>query len=127
MSATLERAADLVEEIKGYLVAAAIDNATVTLDLLAVPAALAVGPVLAVQPPKLDFTGTMAGSVTDAEWEVFVIAGPYADRLAAWRVIDPIVYALKDPLDLDGAEPATFAHPSLPEYPAYVLSFTESI
>lgn len=126
MSATLERAADLVEEIKGYLVAAAIDDATVTLDLLAVPAALAAGgPVLAVQPPKLDFTGTMAGSTTDYTWEVFVIAGPYADRLAAWRVIDPIVHALKDPLDLDAAEPATFSHPSLPEYPAYVLSFTE--
>lgn len=125
MSATLERAAELVGEIQAHLTAAAIDNATVTLDLLKVPAALANGPVVAVQPPKLDFTATMAGSATDYTWELFVIAGPHADRLAAWSVIDPIVYALKDPLDLDSAEPATFDHPSMPPYPAYVLSFTE--
>lgn len=125
MSATLERAAELVAEIKAHLVAAAIDNTTVTLDLLKVPAALANGPVVAVQPPKLEFAGTMAGSTTDYTWELFVIAGPHADRLKAWAAIDPIIYALKDPLDLDDAEPATFDHPSMPSYPAYVLSFTE--
>lgn len=125
MSATLERAAELVDEITAHLVAAAVDNVTVTLDLLKVPAALANGPVVVVQPPKLDFTATMAGSATDYTWEAFVIAGPSADRLAAWAAIDPIVYALKDPLDLDSAEPATFDHPSMPSFAAYVLSFTE--
>lgn len=125
MSATLERAAELVDEINAHLLAAAVDNVTVTLDMLKVPAALANGPVVAVQPPKLDFTGTMAGSTADYTWELFVIAGPYADRLAAWALIDPIIYALKDPLDLDDAEPATFDHPSMPSHPAYVLSFTE--
>lgn len=125
MSATLERGAELVAEVQAHLVAAAIDGVTVTLDLLKVPAALANGPVVAVQPPKLDFTATMAGSAADYTWELFVIAGPYADRLAAWAKIDPIIYALKDPMNLDSAEPATFSHPSMPEYPAYVLSFTE--
>jgi hypothetical protein len=127
MSAILERAEDVVAEITGNLIAAAIDNATVTLDLLQVPAALPNGPAVVVQPPRVEYTATMAGSVTDATWEVFVIAGPVADRLAAWRTIDKVMDALKDPMNIDSAEPATFTHPGLADHPAYVLSFTEPI
>ena len=127
MSAAIDRAEDVVAEVLGNLIAAGIDDATVTLDLLQVPAALPNGPAVVVQPPRVEYTATMAGSVTDATWEVFVIAGPVADRLAAWRRIDAIIDALKDPMDVDAAEPATFAHPGMPDHPAYVLSFTETI
>jgi hypothetical protein len=124
---TVERAGDLEAEIIGILVAAGIDDATATSDLLKVPAALANGPVVAVQPPKLKFIATMAGYGIEATWELFIIAGPYADRLAAWTTMDPIIQALATPLSIDDAEPATFSHPGMPEYPAYVLSFTEQL
>lgn len=122
---TIEAAADVVAKTKATLVAEALDDVTVTLDLLEVPAALAAGrPVVAVQPPELTFINYDAA---DAEWELIVIAGPYADRLAAWKVIDPIIQALQVPMNIDTAKPANFAHPSLPDYPAYVLTFSDTI
>lgn len=121
---TVERAEDVAAEVLGNLVAAGIDNATVTADLLKVPAALANGPVVTVQPPKIKF---VTYELAEYTWELFVIAGPYADRLAAWKAIDPIIAALHVPMNVDEAEPATFSHPSMPEYPAYVLTFTETI
>lgn len=121
---TVERAEDIAAEVLGNLVAESIDNATVTADLLKVPAALANGPVVAIQPPKINF---VTYELTEYTWELFVIAGPYADRLAAWKTIDPIIAALRRPMNIDDAEPATFSHPSMPDYPAYVLTFTETI
>lgn len=124
MSRAIDRAEALVAEVLHLLTAEAIE-ATVTTDALAIPAALAVGPVVAIQPPKLKYPAPYPS--IEATWELFVIAGPYADRLAAWRVIDPIIEALQLPLDIDTADPANFQHPSMPEYPAYVLTFTELI
>lgn len=124
MSEALDRAEDLVAEITAHLVAAALDKVTVTLDLLKVPGALAVGPVVAIQPPKIEY---VTHSVSDYTWELFVISGPSADRLEAWGRIAPVIEALRLPLDLDEAEPATFTHPSIKEHPAYVLTFTERI
>ena len=121
---TVERAEDIAAEVMGNLVAAGIDTATVTTDVLKVPAALANGPVVTVQPPKIKF---LTYELAEYEWELYVIAGPYADRLAAWKTIDPIIAALHVPMNIDDAEPAAFSHPSMPEYPAYVLSFTEPI
>ena len=124
----IERAEDIAAEVTAILVAEAIDNATATVDLLAAPAALHNGPVVVVQPPKLSYEASFDGSVmTEATWELFVIAGPPHDRLAAWRAIDRVTQALLAPLNIDDAEPATFDHPGLQPHAAYVLSFTESI
>jgi hypothetical protein len=120
----VDRAEDLTAEIIGVLVAEGIDNATATADLLKVPAALHNGPVVVVQPPKLKFLGYAA---TEATWELFVIAGPPADRLAAWRTIDAVVQALREPMSIDDAEPATFDHPGMQPHAAFVLTFTETI
>lgn len=120
----LERAEDLAAEVTGILVAEAIDNVTATSDLLKVPAALANGPVVVVQPPKIEFTNY---AVREYTWELFVIAGPTRDRLEAWALIDPIITALAVPLSLTDAEPATFSHPGMQDHAAYVLTFTESI
>jgi hypothetical protein len=122
---TITAAADVVDKVKATLVAESIDDAIVTMDLGEVPAALAAGlPVVAVQPPELTFLNYDAA---DAEFELIVIAGPNQDRLAAWRVIDPIIQALRLPLNIDTAKPANFAHPAMPEYPAYVLTFSDTI
>lgn len=119
-----ERAEDLAAEVIGILVAEGIDNATATADLLKVPAALHNGPVVIINPPKLKFLGYAA---TEATWELYVIAGPPADRLAAWATIDAVVAALQHPLSLDDAEPASFDHPGMQPHAAYVLTFTETI
>lgn len=121
---TLERAEDLEAEVTAILVAEAIDNVTATSDLAAVPAALANGPVVVVQPPKIEFINY---SVRQYTWELFVIAGPTRDRMKAWELIDPILTALAAPLSLTDAEPATFSHPGMAEHAAYVLTFTETI
>jgi len=125
MSRATVRATELVAEVQAILTAEAIEAVTVTTDALAIPAALAVGAVVAIQPPKLKYPAPYPS--IEATWELFVIAGPYADRLAAWETIDPIIEALQLPLDIDTADPANFQHPSMPEYPAYVLTFTELI
>lgn len=122
---TIEATEEVVQRVREALVAEAIDDFVATLDLLEIPPALAAGkPVVAIQPPKLEFLNY---HTADAEFELIVIAGPYADRLAAWKVIDPIVHALQAPMNITKAEPANFQHPSLPDYPAYVLTFTDSI
>lgn len=128
MSNVVDRAEDIAAEVQAILVAEAIDDVTVTVDLLKAPAALHNGPVVVVQPPKLSFSSTFSGAVdTEATWELFVIAGPPHDRLEAWRAIDRVQQALLAPMNIDDAEPANFDHPGLQPHAAYVLSFTESI
>lgn len=125
MSRLIERAEDITAEVNAHLVAAGIDDATVTTDLLKVPAALANGPVVVVQPPKLKYI-TAYGDA-DATWELFVIAGPTFDRLAAWARIDGIMDALATPMNLTDAEPATFQHPGMADHAAYVLTFPDTL
>lgn len=120
----IERAAELATETRDILAGAAIDNVTVTLDPLEIPPALANGPVVAIQPPDLRF---ITYGAADADWELYVIAGPYSDRLAAWAVIDPIISALETPLNITTAKAANYEHASMPAYPAYVLALTETI
>lgn len=118
---TPERADELAAEIGLALPA----NVHTTADPLTIPAALADGrPVVAIQPPDLAFP---TWTTTEVGWEVYVIAGQYADQRRAWEAIDAIIRELAEPLALDTAKPASYAHPSMPEHPAYVLTFTETL
>lgn len=113
-------AAELVERIQGILGA----DVTVTMDPLdIVPSLSSMRPVVAVNPPDMDF---ITWTATEMEWEVHVIAGPVADRNAAWLTLDGLVHTLAEPLAVATAKTASFAHPGAPEYPAYVLTFTET-
>lgn len=115
-----QRADELVQEIAALLSA----DVTVTANPLDIPPALSASrPVVAVQPPEISYPTHYA---TEATWEVFVIAGPYADQRAAWETIAGIIDTLTRPLSIDTAKPASFAAPSMPEYPAYILTFTET-
>lgn len=115
-----QRADELVAEIAGLLGEPVI----VTADPLEIPPALSASrPVVAVQPPEISYPTHYA---TEATWELFVIAGPYADQRKAWETIAGIIDTLTRPLSIDTAKPASFAAPSMPEYPAYILTFTET-
>lgn len=115
-----ERADELVAEIQALVAG----DVTVTADPLKIPGALSAGrPVIVVQPPDLAFPTYTA---TDATWELYAIAGPVQDTRAAWETIAALIDALTVPLSLDSAKPASFAAPSMPEYPAYVLTFSET-
>lgn len=110
----------LVERIRGIVG----DTAHVTMDPHEiVPQLSAMRPVIAVNPPDVAFTTWTA---TDMEWEVHVIAGPAADRNAAWETLDALVFTLAEPLAVDTAKTASFDHPAAPSYPAYVLTFTDT-
>lgn len=115
-----ERADELVLEIQD-LVGAGV---TVTADPRDIPPALSAGrPVVAIQPPALAY---ITHHATEAEWELYVIAGPIQDQRQAWETISGIIEPLTVPLSIDTAKPAAFAAPSMPEYPAYVLTFSET-
>lgn len=120
----LVRAEELVQEIKDHLADSELENVHVTLDLLEIPSALASGLVAVLQPPELEFE---TWDATTAKWELVIISGTYQDRLVAWSEIDPVIQALKTPLAIDSAKPANYQHPSLPDHPAYVLTFDENI
>lgn len=125
MSAAVTRARHLAATVIPEILAAELlDNVSVTIDGLDVPAALANGPVILINPPTLThetFTYTVA------EWDVLIIAGPPHDAVTAWETIDAIMEALAGPLAVDTARPAAFAHPGIPDHPAYQLKFTEAL
>lgn len=119
MSLRTDRAAELVAIIQDALG----EDVTVTDNPVEIPPALSAGrPVAALMPPNLSFP---TWTHTETEWELYVIAGPYADMRRAWETIDSIITELVEPLAVATAKTATFAHPGMPEYPAYVLTFTE--
>lgn len=118
----LEQAEEIKALIRETLTAAGLHDVTVTLNPGEVPGALPNGPVVAIQPPKLTF---ITYNTQEAEWELFVIAGPPADRMTAWTSIDQVIEALRVPLDIDKADPANYEHPSMQPHAAYVLTLTE--
>ena len=108
-------------------IAALLDDADVhvTNDALTIAPALADGKaVVAIQPPDLKFPPP--NGTTEATWELYAIAGPYADMRFAWARLDLIITTLAEPLTLDSASTATYEHPGTPGFPAYVLTFTDT-
>lgn len=121
-----ERATELVAEIAEHLEAAALDQSTtVTLDFDGIPQILDSGTAcVTVLPPKQAFPTT---ALTENTWEVLIISGPIQDQWASWGTIDEIIGALQGPLIVDRAEPAEYQAHNGPTYPAYTLTFTETI
>lgn len=116
-----QRADELVQEITAIL---GRDDVTVTANPLEIPPALSDGrPVVSVEPPEISYPTHYA---TEATWDLYLIAGPVQDTRAAWETIAALIDALTVPLSIDTAKPASFAAPSMPQYPAYVLTFSET-
>lgn len=122
----IERARELLEEIAEVLVSAALDDEVeTTSDFKAIPGILNAGSAaVTVLPSRQKFPTYVH---TEHEWTVLVVAGPIQDQVAAWELIDRIIAALKDPLDIEAAEPADYQTPNGPGYPAYTLTMSEII
>lgn len=95
-----------------------------TIDHEAAAAALASDSQLAVlvQAPILTFTTWTA---LDARFQVHVIAGQPGDLLAAWDLLDDALAVLVPELNPDEVEPASFANPAGPDWPALTLTLTQ--
>lgn len=121
-----ERAIELVDEIAEHLALASLDaSTTVTLEFDRIPGILSSGNAcVTVMPPRQEFP-TIA--LTENTWTVLVIAGPIQDQWESWGTIDAIISALQGPLMVESAEPADYQSLNGPTYPAYTLTFTETI
>lgn len=123
---SLAQSLELKEKLAEALTAAGFEDTITTLDPLeAPPVVSAGGSVLLISPPALDFTTWTA---TEGTWEVLIITGPRQDRLTAWRRLDSITAAITtvDTLTATKAEPVTYAMPKGDEYPAYVVTITDT-
>lgn len=126
MMTSIQRAEDLATEIQHHLDDAALGHpVTAIYDMNRADPVLSAGASLvAVLPPKQTFK-TLA--ITENEWTLLLVAGPVDDHLAAWSKIDRITLALRDPLNIETADPAEYQMKAGPAYPAYTLTFTEDI
>lgn len=122
----IERARELLAEIDEVLVLAALESKVeTTIEFSAIPSILDSGTAaVTVLPSRQKFPNY---THTEHEWTVLVVAGPIQDQVAAWELIDQIIAALKDPLDIEAAEPADYQTPNGPGYPAYTLTMSETI
>lgn len=125
MTSALERAEQLRDDVAGLLAGEGIAAVHVTMDAAEAPNQLAAGQVVVViEPPRISW---QTYTLREYEWTVSVIAGPYTDPLGAWRAMEPVIDALAVPLSIDAAVPSRYAPPNAPQYPAYQLTFTETI
>ncbi len=123
-SPRIERAHKLAADIRAVLAAAGETRVHVTLNTLEVESASRGGVVL-IAPPDLAFGGPW-GDV-QAEYEVYVIAGPADNLLAAWERIDTIIQALVEgDINLRHGKPGGFhGAPTSPELSAYILTLND--
>lgn len=121
-----ERATELVAEIAEHLELAGLDlTTTVTLEFDRIPGILDSGSAcVTVMPPRQEFPTI---GLTSNTWTVLVIAGPVQDQWESWGTIDQIIGALQGPLMVEAAEPADYQPVNGPTYPAYTLTFEETI
>jgi len=119
----VDRAAELVAELRGYLDAADLPKVMATLDARDIGSGARHG-IIVVSPPRLKFP---TWNQVLAEWDVHVIAGPPDNYLAAWALIDTIVDTLHAAgLPMETAEAGQFEPLAGPPLWAYTISFTES-
>lgn len=119
----VDRALEIKATIGEILSAAGVENVLVTLDSREVEAALFHGPVVVVQPPKIEFS---TFTITDLTWDVYVVSGPTDDAVEAWRRTDAVIDAMElGYMPLDRGEPANFQARGA-AYPAYILTLKET-
>lgn len=119
----LERAQEIVTLITAALTASTVTDVTVTVDSQKIEDALFHGPVVCVQPPRIDFT---TYTIFDATWEVHIISRH--DRITAWQELDKIIDAMELAyMPLVDAEPANFQPREGPAVPAYIVRLKETM
>ncbi|MDJ1115342.1 hypothetical protein [Microbacterium dauci] len=121
-SPRIERAEQLVDEIRAALDAADLPKVLSTLDSKHVESAARHGVVL-VAAPRLTFDGPF-GDVQTA-YELHVVAGPADNYLAAWERIDQIIDVLAGRINLATGEPGGFQPLRGETIPAYTLTLND--
>jgi hypothetical protein len=112
MSASLERAGEIVTALTGQAVRATTD-----------PSA-AIPPCILVPPPGRTFDLACGFS---ARWELAAMApAPSGPGRTSWSILDDLVAAAAAVLDLETAQLVTFNLAGT-DYPAYLLAWTEAI
>lgn len=124
MSARLEAAQTLANDIRHALDEAGLTDVPVTLEArkLSTAALVKHGGVL-VTAPRIEWP--TFGTDTDLTWTVVVAAGPPDRELTAWERIDTIIDALIDSfLPITHADPGQIRPADGPAVPAYELTVT---
>ncbi len=123
-SPRIERAHKLAADLRTFLDSVGETRVHVTLNTLEVESAARNGVVL-IAPPDLAFGGPW-GDV-QAEYELYVIAGPSDNLLAAWDRIDTIIQALVEGnFNLRHGKPGGYqGAPTSPELSAYILTLND--
>lgn len=125
---TLAAAELLVQALTDGLTEAGLPDVLVTTDPDKHAAAALQKAAVIVQPPRLAFGGTLAGDV-DAVWRVIIATRPDgAGYLGAWRVIDQVIGAIAETVDVDTAEPGSVPIAGqATALPGYVLTLAPTL
>lgn len=122
-SPRIEQAEALVAQLKQVLAAAGLPEVVCSLRVQDADSGARHG-VVVVAPPELTFDAPY-GDV-QIEFEVYVIAGPATDYIAAWDRIDTIIQAFVDAdVNLKDAKPTTYEPHQGHALNAYVLTLNE--
>ena len=118
----VERALEIVEEIRASLEEAGLSDVLVTLDgsKIAAAARLSAGGAIHIRPPSLKFP---THSHTFATWTIVIVYGTPTEQVASWTRLDEIIAAIAPDLDVTVAQPSSWE--GKPPIPAYELTFTD--
>lgn len=106
-------------QLRVMLAAAGLDKVTVTLDAREIASAARNG-VIVISPPDLTFE---TFTITEATYELSVIAGPADNLLHAWETLDSIIEALRvGQLDMTTARGDMFAPTGSAALPGYTIN-----
>lgn len=122
-SPRIEHAEALVLQLKSILTAAGLPEVVCSLRVQDADSGARHG-VVVVAPPEMKFEAPF-GDV-QIEFEVYVIAGPATNYIAAWDRIDTIIQAFVDAdVNLKDAKPTTYEPHRGDPLNAYVLTLNE--
>lgn len=106
-------------ELRVMLADAGLDQVTVTLDARQIPSGARHG-IIVISPPDLTFE---TFTITEATYELSVVAGPADNLLHAWETLDSIIEALRvGRLDMTTARGDMFAPPGSAKLPGYTIN-----
>lgn len=106
-------------QLRVMLADAGLDKVIVTLDAREITAGARHG-IVVISPPDLTFE---TFTITEATYELSVIAGPADNLLHAWETLDSIIEALRvGQLDMTTARGDMFAPPGSAALPGYTIN-----
>lgn len=121
MSRRIERAKEILAEIRDILDLAGLEDVATTIKAQEIPAAALRAGVVAIGPPDITWENR---NHSETAWTLVVVAGPVQDTLAAWATLDAIVDALAEWKCLDKATAGGYASQGA-SLPCYTITTTD--